>query len=196
MTREEEDLRRRWKTYTKRSRIMVIALILTESDLLYYFGGVYLDYDVLPAKAFPSSVLGSAFTLAMNRIGQDETGYVLLPEVAFMASKPGGKFVSAYRDKIARELTKPGKPDNHWFATGPTWLSEVLTETLAAQSYRLDPNFGGTVYLRDITILPCKSFYSVNQAGISRPISAALDDAKDDSGVYGVHTWAGSWHKG
>ena len=147
-------------------------------NLLYFFGGVYLDWDVIPVKPLPGCILIQAFTISVNRIPKGDGGHILLPEVAFMASEPYGKLITAYRSKMFFELLRSNGPQDNWQKTGPTWLNEVLTAELLSRNVTLDAEADDGLQLDDLMVLPSSSFYSSNI---------------DEPGVLGVHTWKGSW---
>jgi len=139
-------------------------------ELLYQFGGVYVDADELCLKSIDGMVdewNESSLPLVMAYEGSKQ--YPKLIANTVMASIANNPFIGKLVDQI--DVSVKGDP---WQVTGPMYLTDMF-EVLRPEANILDSRVFYPIHHRD------KENRDINLKVLSK-----------DPSVYGVHTWSGT----
>lgn len=137
-------------------------------ELLYYYGGVYVDTDVEPVKSIESLVQeADAFA------GYEDDTYLCNAVLGANAGHPlMGELILGISDNIAATKDRPINEQ-----TGPVYLTKV------AQGYQ------GLVRFEPVVFYP----YSHTSGDAMRFVSAEDISRTLDGGCYAIHRWEGDW---
>jgi mannosyltransferase OCH1-like enzyme len=136
-------------------------------ELLYRFGGVYLDTDFEPLRPIEPLIAETAGFLA----AEDDQWLA----AAIFGAAPRHPFVGFLVDGIDTSMSSdPSAPPNE--QTGPKYVTRRWHEYLAT---------GGS----DVALFPANLFYPYHFSEPER-------DGEDFPDAYAVHHWANSWSSG
>jgi mannosyltransferase OCH1-like enzyme len=139
-------------------------------ELLYQFGGIYIDADVHCLKSidtlYADWLEGGQYFVAANEGNKDNPD---LMANTFIASSKGHPFLKSVIKGV--DINKEG---GAWEITGPKYFTEAI--------YNFKPV---------IKILPSKIFFPIHH-GDKDQREINLEELKVDNQIYGVHLWSGT----